>query len=68
MSNKIEIPPKKLRLWERLALIFETMEKTETDYLRDEIATLSARQSKLENELRVQVNTEGNFRLHKVKN
>lgn len=68
MSNTTETQPTKLSFWKRLALIFEAMEKTETDYLRDEIVSLRKRQSKLEQELSLQMKPESNLRLLKMEN
>jgi len=52
MSNITQTQPKKLGFWSRLALTFEAMEKTEIEYMQDEIRRLRTRQSELEQELR----------------
>lgn len=52
MSNISETQPAKLGFWKRLALAFEAAEKTETDYMWDEIIKLRTRQNELEQELR----------------
>lgn len=52
MSNISETQPTKFRFWERLTLAFEAIEKTETDYIWNEVATLRTRQMELERELR----------------
>ena len=52
MSNISENQPAKLGFWKRLALAFEAIEKTETEYMWDEIVKLKTRQSKLEQEFR----------------
>lgn len=52
MSNITETQPAKPSFWERIALAFEAIEKTETDYMWDEVVKLRTRQMELENELR----------------
>lgn len=52
MSNISETQPTKLSFWERLAIAFEAVEKTETEYMWDEVAKLKTRQMELERELR----------------
>ena len=51
MSNISKTQTAKLGFWKRLALAFEAIEKTETDYMWDEIVRLRTRQSELEQEL-----------------
>jgi hypothetical protein len=52
MSTITETQSTKLGFWKRLALAFEAIEKTETDFIWDEIVKLRARQNELEEELR----------------
>ena len=52
MSNISKTQSAKLGFWKRLALAFEAIEKTEIEYMQDEITKLKLHQNALEKELR----------------